>query len=57
MQLNYDLFYALQGLSDGLHAVVFVDNHDNQRGHGSGGQYLHIKSINQGQMITNFCKI
>ena len=21
-------------MADGLHAVVFVDNHDNQRGHG-----------------------
>lgn len=26
----------LQGLSDGLHAVAFVDNHDNQRGDGVG---------------------
>ena len=24
-------------MADGLHAVVFVDNHDNQRGHGGGG--------------------
>ena len=25
---------------DGMHAVVFVDNHDNQRGHGGGGGVL-----------------
>jgi len=25
------------GMADGLHAVVFVDNHDNQRGHGGAG--------------------
>merc|ERR1719209_1710399 len=25
------------GMVDGMHAVVFVDNHDNQRGHGGGG--------------------
>ena len=24
-------------MADGMHAVVFVDNHDNQRGHGGGG--------------------
>ena len=33
-------FPTFQGLSDGLHAVVFVDNHDNQRGHGSGGDLI-----------------
>ena len=24
-------------MADGIHAVVFVDNHDNQRGHGGAG--------------------
>jgi len=28
------------GMADGLHAVVFVDNHDNQRGHGGAGGVL-----------------
>lgn len=28
------------GMLDGMHAVVFVDNHDNQRGHGGGGGVL-----------------
>merc|ERR1712111_1449 len=28
------------GMADGMHAVVFVDNHDNQRGHGGGGGVL-----------------
>ena len=27
-------------MADGLHAVVFVDNHDNQRGHGGAGGVL-----------------
>jgi hypothetical protein len=27
-------------MADGLHALVFVDNHDNQRGHGGGGGVL-----------------
>ena len=27
-------------MADGEHAVVFVDNHDNQRGHGGGGGVL-----------------
>lgn len=34
---------VFQGLSDGLHAVVFTDNHDNQRGHGNGGDVLTYK--------------
>jgi len=28
------------GMADGMHALVFVDNHDNQRGHGGGGGVL-----------------
>lgn len=28
------------GMADGVHAVVFVDNHDNQRGHGGAGGVL-----------------
>jgi hypothetical protein len=31
-------------MADGLHAVVFVDNHDNQRGHGGGGGVLTASS-------------
>ena len=27
-------------MADGMHALVFVDNHDNQRGHGGGGGVL-----------------
>ena len=33
----------LQGLTDGLHALVFTDNHDNQRNHGGGGNTLTYK--------------
>ncbi len=31
-------------MADGMHAVVFVDNHDNQRGHGGGGGVLTASS-------------
>ncbi|XP_025086169.1 alpha-amylase-like isoform X1 [Pomacea canaliculata] len=34
------------GMADDDHAFVFVDNHDNQRGHGGGGQILtHEKPL------------
>ena len=42
------------GLSDGMHAVVFVDNHDNQRGHGSGGNILTYKDGYQYKMAVGF---
>merc|ERR1711963_224591 len=42
------------GLSDGMHAVVFVDNHDNQRGHGSGGQILTYKDDYQYKLAVSF---
>ena len=28
------------GMADDAHALVFVDNHDNQRGHGGGGRIV-----------------
>ena len=31
-------------MSDPDRAFVFVDNHDNQRGHGGGGDFLNYKS-------------
>jgi len=34
------IYDAGWGMADGMHAVVFVDNHDNQRGHGGGGGVL-----------------
>jgi len=42
------------GLSDGLHAVVFVDNHDNQRGHGGGGNILTYKDDYQYKLASAF---
>ena len=43
-QVSYDCHFSVLnltlqgwGMADGMHAVVFVDNHDNQRGHGGGG--------------------
>ena len=32
-------------MSDYEHAFVFVDNHDNQRGHGGGGQVVVRKLL------------
>ena len=39
---TYVFFHHFQGwgMSDPEHAFVFVDNHDNQRGHGGGGSIL-----------------
>jgi alpha-amylase len=31
------------GMADPEHAMVFIDNHDNQRGHGGGGTLLTHK--------------
>jgi len=36
------------GMADGMHAVVFVDNHDNQRGHGGAGGVLTASNTIQG---------
>jgi len=36
------------GMADGMHAVVFVDNHDNQRGHGGAGGVLTASNNAQG---------
>merc|ERR1711862_388961 len=36
------------GMADGMHAVVFVDNHDNQRGHGGAGGDLTASNNVQG---------
>jgi alpha-amylase len=35
------------GMADPEHAMVFIDNHDNQRGHGGGGTLLTHKVINK----------
>ena len=35
---NFDL--QGWGMADPGHAMVFIDNHDNQRGHGGGGNLL-----------------
>ncbi|XP_022248559.1 alpha-amylase 1-like isoform X2 [Limulus polyphemus] len=37
------------GLLPSHHALAFVDNHDNQRGHGSGQQY-HVLTFRDGQL-------
>ena len=29
------------GMADPDHAMVFIDNHDNQRGHGGGGKFTY----------------
>ena len=37
-------------MCDNEHAYVFVDNHDNQRGHGGGGNILVCSPISQGPL-------
>ncbi|GJQ73903.1 Amy-p [Trypoxylus dichotomus] len=43
------------GFMNSEYALVFVDNHDNQRGHGAGGEYiLTYKQSKQYKMATAF---
>lgn len=43
------------GFMDGTNALVFVDNHDNQRGHGAGGNsILTYKNSKQYKMAVAF---
>merc|ERR1712048_39811 len=43
-----DIYDQNWGMADGMHAVVFVDNHDNQRGHGGAGGVLTASNNVQG---------
>ena len=51
-------FHCLDGYPweflDGLHALTFVDNHDNQRGHGGAGGVLTYKESYKYKMATGF---
>eukprot|EP00095_Tigriopus_kingsejongensis_P003521 maker-scaffold522_size146686-snap-gene-0.16 protein:Tk03521 transcript:maker-scaffold522_size146686-snap-gene-0.16-mRNA-1 annotation:"alpha-amylase a precursor" len=40
------------GMIDGLHSLVFIDNHDNQRGHGGAGGVLTYKDDYLYKMAT-----
>ncbi|KAK7873305.1 hypothetical protein R5R35_011364 [Gryllus longicercus] len=42
------------GLMDGDDALAFIDNHDNQRGHGGAGSILTYKSAKQYKMAIAF---
>ena len=42
------------GMADSAHAFVFVDNHDNQRGHGGGGSILTHKHPKEYKMGSAF---
>ena len=42
-QGNSSSSIAFQDLLNGLSALAFVDNHDNQRNHGGGGNILTYK--------------
>ena len=42
------------GFLNGVSAVVFVDNHDNQRGHGGGGNVITFKQSRRYKMATAF---
>nr|APU94147.1 alpha-amylase [Sinonovacula constricta] len=42
------------GMTDSGHAFVFVDNHDNQRGHGGGGSIMTFKRPREYRMATAY---
>lgn len=42
------------GLIPDNDAVVFIDNHDNQRGHGAGGEILTHKKSRDYKIATSF---
>ena len=42
------------GMADNDHALIFVDNHDNQRGHGGGGQIITHKQPHDYRLATAF---
>lgn len=47
-------FFVFKGLIDGMHAFVFVDNHDNQRNSGGGGNVLTYKEDYSYKMAVGF---
>jgi alpha-amylase len=42
------------GMTDSEHAFVFVDNHDNQRGHGGGGSIITFEKAKEYKMAVAF---
>lgn len=40
------------GMARSDRAFVFVDNHDNQRGHGGAGNRTQLKQLSHGQLET-----
>lgn len=42
------------GMTDSAHALVFVDNHDNQRSHGGGGNIITHKEPNDYKLAAAF---
>lgn len=42
------------GMTDPAHALVFIDNHDNQRGHGGGGNRVTHKTPREYKMANAF---
>lgn len=52
-ELN-NMYVPSWGMSDPSHAFVFVDNHDNQRGHGGGGNLITHKTPRDYKMAVAF---
>ena len=42
------------GMADSGHALIFIDNHDNQRGHGGGGDLLTFKNPQNYKLAVAF---
>ena len=49
-----DMYVPSWGMADPSHAFVFVDNHDNQRGHGGGGNLITHKTPRDYKMANAF---
>ena len=49
-----DMYVPSWGMADPSHAFVFVDNHDNQRGHGGGGNLITHKTPREYKMANAF---
>ncbi|XP_052722542.1 alpha-amylase-like [Crassostrea angulata] len=49
-----NMYVPSWGMADPSHAFVFVDNHDNQRGHGGGGNLITHKTPRDYKMAVAF---
>lgn len=55
---NFGMFYGVYdlgwGMIDSVYVFVFVDNYDNQRGYGGGGNFIIYKYLCDYKMVVVF---